>query len=192
MVDQDKRESLDLTPYELSEEQLLAIGRIVRAFAEIEDYVQLFVFAAAGLTFGQGITLVGRRSISGKLELAKRFAASKGGNIAHNYDALFGDGRFRKLIDVRNTFVHGRLLGQIPDGRVAFQVADILTEDPEFTSMKVHAFAPGAIAAAATESESVARQFRTFFAQASSKRNPDKLYWSPEIPDELRLNDDES
>jgi hypothetical protein len=107
-----------LKPTKLPKTVLTAMGTIVRAFAEIDDMVNLHICNMGEVKEGMATILLGRTPISGKLKIAAYLARLRG--IQKFHDSLF-DAEFRELLKVRNIVAHGVLLGKtIPGNCYAF------------------------------------------------------------------------
>jgi len=118
----------DLEPYELDLGDQALIGQIIRACAEIEDIVTLWLCEVSQLSEGHLILLSPRMQISAKVEAAGKFAKHRGGKWAEQHREAFCHEDFQALIKCRNTLAHGALLGKDPDGRIVFRVPDYLGE----------------------------------------------------------------
>ena len=97
---------------------LASMGAIVRAFAEIDDMINLHICNMAEVKEGMAAILLGRTPISGKLKVATYLAQLRDVSKFHN--SLF-DTEFRELLKVRNVVAHGTLLGKtVSSNRYAF------------------------------------------------------------------------
>jgi hypothetical protein len=120
-----------LTPYKLSDEELLYIGRIIRATAEIEDIVNWYLFHLSNIPYAILAVLLGKMPVSSRIGLAKRFANWRGGEAKAFYDNVMGSNAVRDLFNYRNILAHGVLLGKTDAGDIAFQVQDSSSEPQE-------------------------------------------------------------
>lgn len=119
-----------IKPFQLPDEVLLNMARIVRACAEIEDIITLHLNKLADLTEGQSVLLLSRMPVSAKLTLASTLAKVVGKNCVAAHNACFGDAQFADLMRCRNTIAHGLLLGQTADeGKLAFRTVDVSGAD---------------------------------------------------------------
>lgn len=148
----------DIHPYELQSEELLAIGRLVRATAYIEYLVTLYLCQLADITEGQAIVLLGRMSASARLKLAETFAQTKGKAFSELHKEAFDNEHYHGLITCRNTAVHGFLMGKTNNGRIAFIVQESAGTDSNKVYQTVRAYLPGDFADAAFVAEGVIPQ----------------------------------
>lgn len=129
-----------VTMYKLSNEAFQSIGRLVRACAEIEDIVTMFMCSVAGLSEAQATVLLGKTAISQKLRITKTFADALGQGASEAYNVCFENDEFRSIIQCRNTVAHGFLLGMTDEGKVAFRVSEIVGVDGTAASILVHSY----------------------------------------------------
>lgn len=109
----------DLTPVVLPDKLLTEIGRLIRAFAEIEDLVTLYICNLAEISESKALVLLGRAAITRRVEMAEYLALMTGLEIGKLHASIFNL-EFREALECRNTVAHGLLLGQTEDGRYAF------------------------------------------------------------------------
>src|SRR4051812_29490692 len=95
--------SSTITPCSLSDDQLSAIGRLIRAFAEIEDIINLRLAALTGVPEGIVLVFLGRTSVTKKLQILKFVSEGKGVEAETLFAQAFGNPHFRDLQDMRNT-----------------------------------------------------------------------------------------
>lgn len=107
-------------PIALSDETLIAIGRLVRAFAEVEELVTLFISALAKLNQSQAVIVLGKAALVRRLEMAEHLAKISGGEHLDRYNACFNTVEFRDAHTCRNVVAHGILLGEDSEGVLAF------------------------------------------------------------------------
>jgi hypothetical protein len=117
-----------LHPATLPDEALLAVGRLVRAFAEMEDILNMFLWNVAGISELQAIVLTGGLPVSKKMDLAKAFAIQAGEEPTKVYQKVFGDEMFGLIQWHRNIVAHGYLLGKTDKGEFAFKTSTWLPE----------------------------------------------------------------
>lgn len=116
-----------LKPTKLPVKTLTAVGRLIRAFAEIEDMVTLYICNLAEINESRAVVLLGKTAITRRLEMAQYLAQMTGKKITALHSQIWNDG-FRAAMTCRNTVAHGVLLGRAPDKRYAFLTAK--TEPP--------------------------------------------------------------
>src|SRR5688572_5544958 len=100
-----------IRPYELTAEQHAAIGRLVRACAEIEDIINLRLYDLADIIEGVGMVFLGRTSVVKRLELLRLLSQGRGSDAYDLYKQAFDNTDYRDLVSMRNTVAHGYLLG---------------------------------------------------------------------------------
>jgi len=114
----------DLEPYELTNADLIAIGKLVRATAEIEDLVNGWLSQVSGIPLVAINHLIGKAGLASRVGLAQKFAQARGPNSLLIHNGLFETDRFRSIFKIRNTVVHGALLGLSETGQMTFLVSD--------------------------------------------------------------------
>jgi hypothetical protein len=127
-------------PYKLTQKQLLGIGRLIRACAEIEDITTLHMCELADITEGQSLVFLGRAARSQKLRIAETFAKARGGKTAEAFASCFDNDEYRAIIRCRNAVAHGLLLGLTDQNKIAFRVADVVGTDGLTISILVNSF----------------------------------------------------
>lgn len=139
----------NVQPYELQNEELLGIARLVRATSVIEYIISLYLCKLADISEGQSTILLGKMQPSGRLRLAETFAKTKGPGFVALHKELFDDERYQAMIVCRNTAVHGFLLGKADTGTIAFAVQEPAGTDENKIFTTVRAYIPEAFAQAA-------------------------------------------
>lgn len=150
-----------LSPYTLSDEELLGIGRLISACAEIEDIINLYLCDLADLGLGQTIILFGRMSASSKLKIAETLASVDGGDAPAIHKECFDNEHYYDIVRCRNTVAHGILMGKDEGGLIAFQVQETLGVDGTTVSLCVNAYEGSAFQAYANQAEGVIPQLET-------------------------------
>lgn len=152
MITSYASEPSKLKAAELPDIVLTYIGRIVRAFAEIEGLVNLYIGSLSKTTEADLVVLLGQSSLSKKLEIAFYLAKVAGGETLKTHTDLF-DARFSNAKDTRNVVAHGILLGMTEDDRFAFMTSKTLEPNEKGTLTVVTALAEKNIKAYAQASE---------------------------------------
>tara|TARA_B110001454_G_scaffold96783_1_gene91651 strand:- start:12262 stop:12822 length:561 start_codon:yes stop_codon:yes gene_type:complete len=116
----DKIEAL--SPVSLDDRTLTAIGRLVRACAEIEDMIDLFIASVAGINEQKTTILLGKTAIKRRIEIALELCKLRTDKALEVHKNVFG-ASFSDLLEIRNTVAHGKLLGVTEDGKLAFLTA---------------------------------------------------------------------
>lgn len=106
-------EPTDIVVSELDDETLLSIGRLIRAFAEIEDLVFLYLCGLAETSETKATILFASVPLQKKLEMAEYLAQTTGEQIVEMHRTLF-DATFKEALQLRNTVAHGVFLGKDP------------------------------------------------------------------------------
>lgn len=136
---------VELTPTALPDTTLADIGRLVRACAEIEDIVDLFISNLAEISEIRMAILLGKTAITRRITIAEQLAATRKDAASKVCSALF-DEPYRDAIDCRNAVAHGSLLGSCPSGLFYFLTSHLGGSSEQTTSRQVFAYAPHAIA----------------------------------------------
>jgi hypothetical protein len=118
-------EPATLKPAILSDAALLAIGRLVRATAEIEDMILLFICGLANITETQAFIMVGRTPVSRLVEIAGQLASIRPDAALKAHKLAFND-TYNDVVNCRNSVAHGSLLGEDENGRFYFQSSNQL------------------------------------------------------------------
>ena len=116
-----------LSPAKLPHKTLADIGRLIRAFADLEDLVTLYICNLAEISESRALVLLGRAALTRRLQMAEYLAQMTGKGIAGLHKQIFNAG-FRDALECRNAVAHGILLGKTKDGRYAFLTSK--TEPP--------------------------------------------------------------
>jgi hypothetical protein len=101
-----------IRPSKLPSSVLLGVGRLVRAFADIEDSLDIHLCRLASIKEAAAVVLLGRSSISAKVEKALAMARLHNKQMEQLTQALFADSSFKEAKHCRNAVAHGVLLGQ--------------------------------------------------------------------------------
>ena len=142
----------DLKPGKLATSTLVSIGRLVRAFAEIEDIVDLFICNLTEMSESKVTVILGRSAMRKKLEIAEQLARMRSDDALKIYNAIF-DTAFDDALECRNTVAHGILLGVAKGGEIAFLTAPSGKVEGEAAIRIVISYHPKAIQSKAIVSE---------------------------------------
>jgi hypothetical protein len=129
--------SSTLQPYTIPDDTLLAMGRLIRACAELEDIFTMYLCRLAKLGEGQVAILLGVTPVSKKIALAGQFARAKGGVEGQKYTQLVENDTFKEIWRARNIAAHGVLLGLSDDGLVTFRT--MATDGMDADSVRIEA-----------------------------------------------------
>lgn len=159
-----------IKPFVLTPELLTAMGRIVRAFTEIEDIVGLYLCQVSGITERQSLVLLGRLGMSAKLQLAAKFASADSPEAAATHDLCFDNNEgFQGLKICRNAIAHGLLLGLTDEGKIAFRTVDVVGVDQATATLTVVSFAPDAFDVFAQSAENSIPKLEKLLKLGSSR-----------------------
>jgi hypothetical protein len=115
-------EPSNLKPATIDDATLLQIGKLIRATAEIEDLITLYICNLAEINASKAIILLGRTAVTRRLEIAEYLASMIGPHVTQlhkaNFTALFGE-----VLSCRNAVAHGIFMGMTENGRYAFLTA---------------------------------------------------------------------
>lgn len=104
---------------DLPESTLTDIGRLVRAFAEIEDLVFLYICGLADISESRATALIGGVPLQRRIDMAGYLAKMTGKKITAIQKTIF-DKTFEEIRSCRNTVSHGKYLGVEDSGGFAF------------------------------------------------------------------------
>ena len=113
-----------------------AIGKLVRACAEIEDIVTLYIAQLSGIDIGTTAVLLGRSTHSSKLTILEYLAKMKGEHEV--FKAAFNG--LTNGIKARNHVCHGVYIGRDQNGQLGFLTTDRVEPDGEIVVQKVQAY----------------------------------------------------
>lgn len=113
-------EPTEFVPGEIDDKVMLSIGKLIRAFAEIEDRIFVYLCLLAEVSETRGVVLFGSVPLQKKLEMAEYLAQTTGQKITDIHRAVFND-TFKEALSLRNTVAHATFLGVEPkEGRLVF------------------------------------------------------------------------
>ena len=148
-----------LTPGMIDDDVLLAIGRLVRACAELEDMLMLFICNLSGLSEAKTVVMLGRMPVSQRIEIAGRLAALYGQTVALEIHELCFDVNYKELVDCRNDVVHGVFLGYDEGGALAFLAQRASGVSEAAVRQQVASYSPAQIKEAADLTEERVRDY---------------------------------
>jgi len=117
-----------LQPSDLSDADLLSIGRLVRAFAGIEEIVSIYVSILAQVPPKTLVLILGKVALRRRLDMAEALATLDGEDELKRFKVAFPLD-FYQALDVRNAVAHGIFLGVDRLGHLSFLTEK--TERPE-------------------------------------------------------------
>ena len=123
MTDVYSPKETKLTPAIIPQDALIAIARLVRAFAEIDDLINLYICCLAQITEGQAVVLLGRTPASTKLNTALYLGKMTSKKLTQIHNNTFNAG-YRSCRKCRNAVAHGVFLGETDEGRLAFLTSE--------------------------------------------------------------------
>lgn len=161
MTAESNNADLGITPYTFSDSDLLAIGRIIRGCAEIEDIVSVHLCQVADISEGQLLVLLGRSTLRSKIDMAEKLAKVKSEAAWNAHKACLKHPEFEKLIRCRNAIAHGILLGQ-SEGLIVLRTATAARTNDDMVTIQAQRFAPSDLVTYANLAEELIPQFDTF------------------------------
>ena len=166
----DKAQQLEQA--ELSDAFLLSVGRLVRAFAEIEDILTLHICKLLGTTESKGIIVLGRTGFNKKVEIAQFLGKLTGAETVKIHQSIFDDA-FKDASAARNAVAHGSLVGKTADGFYTFRTVDATGHDGASATLKTLGLREGDVANYATMAGLIITSCKSKLLLASS---PDKRH----------------
>ena len=109
----------------LSDEALSCIGLIVRACADLEDALNLWICKLSSADEAVSAVMLGRTNVSTKVALALGLAKLKGDETVTRHKEAF-DVNLTNLLECRNAVAHGVYQGQTDAGHWTFMTASTL------------------------------------------------------------------
>lgn len=127
-------------PYQLTDDQLLAIGKLLRLCAEIEEIVDVHLCNVAEISEGQMHVLLGQSSAARKVKVAEVRAKSLGKACSDAHKACFNHPEYIKLVRCRNAMAHGQMLGLTETNQIAILISEVTASDAETVAVKVRVY----------------------------------------------------
>lgn len=107
-------------PGEISSDDLILIGTIIRNAAEIENLIDLIIERASGVAQPMQNLFLGQSSFRKKWEILDRLFQAKGEMAHESFKSHFGSG-FLDFLKYRNILAHAVFLGVTPEGYYVFK-----------------------------------------------------------------------
>jgi hypothetical protein len=148
-----------ITPHQLDSPALLAIGRIIRACAELEDLLSLHLCALADISEAQSLILLGKTPVSQRLRIAATLAA--GTSQEEAVKTCFDNVHYQAIVRCRNAVAHGVFLGLTDDAKMAFRVAEVIGTAEGRISLLVQSYGQADLEGFAAIAESAVPQVET-------------------------------
>lgn len=117
-----------LQHFDLTAEMHESIGRVVRAFAEIDSLLMMHISQMSRSSMKTVAVMLDRASLGKKIEIALMLADEIGGECAKATREAFDSDAMRDCRAFRNTVAHGQLLGLSETGTVVFLMDKLITE----------------------------------------------------------------
>jgi hypothetical protein len=144
--------SATLQPATLGDAELIAIGKLIRATAEIEDLITLHICNLAEISMTKATVLLGKLAVTRRLEIAEYLARMAGQSVLTAHKQAFAE-PYGEIMSCRNAVAHGVLMGRTEDGRYAFLTAVTAPSDQPTAIQIVQSYLPGDIAGFAEMAE---------------------------------------
>jgi hypothetical protein len=135
----DKHETLQ--PSTLSDSDLLSIGRLVRAFAGIEEIVSIYVSTLAQVPPSKLLIMLGKVALRRRLDMAEALATLDGDDEVKRFRKAFPPD-FYHALDIRNAVAHGIFLGVDSQGHLSFLTERTDRPEDGRTIQLVHGITP--------------------------------------------------
>jgi hypothetical protein len=139
MVTYYSPDTVELKQEDLGNPEFAAIGRLIRACADIEDLVTLAVADLMGSSEAAVVVALGQTPISKKLAIGNYLAGTRDADWVARFAECFGQD-YKEIIVCRNAVAHGVLVGRWADGRWAFLTARTEPPLPGATFQQVISF----------------------------------------------------
>lgn len=148
------KEAPPLRPGKIDDATLHAIGRLIRATAEIEDIVDCFIAILAGLSETRALIMLGRTAITRRLEIAETLAKVRTDKAHDVYKEAFPKA-FQDLLECRNAVAHGVLIGITDENEFAFLTTPTSMTEGESAKRIVASYNSATIANFADKAEAM-------------------------------------
>ncbi len=128
-------EESDVRFYEYDTEALVAIGTIVRAFADIDSFLPIYIANLIDADPSKVAIILGRAAISAKIECAGHLAGIKSEKAKGKHNLVFNK-KFHDLLRCRNDVAHGELIGINESDQICFATTEYIKNNestPHFT-----------------------------------------------------------
>jgi hypothetical protein len=110
-------EKATVKPSELPDDIVLSIGKLVRACAEMEDILDLFICGLAEISESKATILLGRTAVTRRVEIALELAKLRTDEAVTVHKKAF-DSAFDDILYCRNVVSHGTFMGTSEHGYV--------------------------------------------------------------------------
>jgi hypothetical protein len=151
--------TLNVVRQPLQDGDLISIGRIIRAAAEIEDLLTMLLFQVCKITESNGTLLIGQTPISAKLDKIE-YALKRDDREAHKAFKDLRKGQLTGLIRMRNAIAHGVHLGYSPEREEHLFLALPQMVEPvdgeTNTKSRVYHFSPAELRQRSEQAEEIA------------------------------------
>jgi hypothetical protein len=144
----DEEVLVDIKPVKLSKPALLAIAQIVRASADLEDVINLWICKLTKLSQSKATVILGRSNISTKLEIAEALANICGEIELHK---IIFDQNMANLLRCRNAVAHGHYIGKAKSGWI-FSTSVTLGYEGDQVAKRAEAYSTRTLATVASVS----------------------------------------
>lgn len=151
MVIQKSSAASALTAKPISEADYTHAGKIMRAFAEIDDMLTLHIGNLTGVDPARATILLGRSPLSAKINTAATLAKLASAAAAATHATVFDSTLLVIGQKFRNALAHGTYLGVDSDGAYAFLTPTPTDASAERLQLEVLAIDPASLADVATK-----------------------------------------
>lgn len=113
----DKHETLQ--PSQLTDSQLLAVGRLIRAFVGLEEIVSTYLAILTQVPPKKLVIVLGKTALRRRIEMAGQLAKLEGDDEFERFEQAFPTD-FYNALNIRNAVAHGLFIGMDGEGNLSF------------------------------------------------------------------------
>ena len=113
----DKHETLQ--PSHLTDSNLLAVGRLIRAFVGIEEIVSTYLAILTQVPPNKLVIVLGKTALRRRIEMAGQLAKLEGDDEFKRFEQAF-PADFYHALNIRNAVAHGLFIGMDGEGCLSF------------------------------------------------------------------------
>lgn len=162
-------EDQKVKPTRLGAATLMYVGRITRAFAEIDDLITRRIATLMGISLGETVLMLGPTRIRKKIDIAENLAKRRSPAEHEKHAAAFPPYLFQ-LMSVRNKLAHGALLGEDEDGKLTFLSSDVGDVSDETVKLVTYGFTRAQLGDWASDAEKFVPAIEAIFELSASRQ----------------------
>ncbi|WP_156950399.1 hypothetical protein [Hyphomonas oceanitis] len=157
----------------MTDDLYLAIGKIVRAVAEIDDILTLAISQLITVSESKTAVLLGRMQISRKIAVARMLAKMHDPDVSEIFTKVF-EQPFSDIIDLRNALAHGTLLGVTEGGDLYFESPEIERTEGEAVVARARGWPISSILGWASQMDAYIQFFETGLQVQELRQGPSR------------------